>query len=211
MGSFPNKVAGHILKSLFVDKDVVSSSNAVPGFYTRDESVGLSKGLYAPVAAGVNTTPLYIGLIAAGTSTTPVSEGTSNLSSLINDVTINSAGTVSWPVLPFTHGLKELTGNLGLSRQPINFRNPASLMDGSNNPFSVVGPTVSPISFGTANASQPVFESVIGFFITTLQTAVGSTSPLPTIVAYGTLSSSRRILNGDNPTFAVESVSISLQ
>ena len=209
MGSFPNRVATQILTALFLDRD----SAAAPALYTN--TANTSKGIFTPSNASTGI-PLYIGLIAGGTSTANngISNGQTNLSSILNDNVIVSSGTTNWPVIPGSRGLKEFTGaNNGTSRQQITFTLAPNTGADGDNIVTITGPAV-PISFaasGGVTAAQPAFESIIGFFITTLASTAGtSTTNLPTILAYGTLSAARNVQAGDNPTFATNSISITL-
>lgn len=211
MGSFPNKVAAQILKSLFIDKTV----SATPALYTN--TAANTAGVYTSAANGtVNGTPLYIGLISGGLGTTNngIPNGSTNLSNYLNDATIVSSGTSNWPVIPGSKGLKEFTGsNNETERKQISFTVTSNTdVDGATT-VTITGPT-SAISFansGGVSSAQLSHESVIGFFITTLASGAGTgTSNLPTILAYGTLSASRNVQLGDNPTFAANSISITL-
>jgi hypothetical protein len=208
MGSFPNKAAAQILKSLFVDKDV----SAAPALYTNN-GVG-TKGIFAEVASGA--VPLYIGLIAGGANTSGngIPNGTGNLNTILNDGVIVSSGVAAggWPVVAGARQLKEFTGTSNTTRQPITFAVSGSTGNDGSSIVTITGPT-NPISFagvGGITLEQQPHESIIGFFITTLATQAGNASALPSVVAYGTLSASRNVQLGDNPTFAANSITITL-
>ena len=208
MGSFPNRTASQILKSLFIDRDV----SAAPALYTNN-GVG-TKGIFADVASG--TVPLYIGLIAGGANTSGngIPNGTGNLHTILNDSVIVSSGVAAagWPVTPTARQLKEFTNTSNTTRQPITFAISGTTGNDGPSVVTITGPA-SPISFagtGGVNLAQQSHESIIGFFITTLLNQAGNASTLPTIVAYGTLSASRNVQIGDNPTFAANSITITL-
>jgi hypothetical protein len=209
MGSFPNKTAAQILRTLFIDKDI----SAAPALFTSN--AGNTKGIYTEASTGV--TPLYIGLISGGAASSgnSIPNGQSNLSSILNDAAIVSSGTNGWPVVAGTRQLKEFTAsalNNGTSRQLISFNVQSSTTEDGGSIITITGPT-NPIAFaGTGGVSngQQSYESIIGFFITTLASANGNASNLPTVLAYGTLSASRNVQVGDNPTFAANSITITL-
>lgn len=210
MGSFPNKVASQILKALFVDKDKVTT----PGFYTSGST---GKGIYTDKTQ--NVVSLYVGLIAGGTTTNSIVDGTGNLSSILNDSVIVSSGNVSWPVQPTLRGLYEFTGNNNnnTSRQEALFQLVSDTTSDGSVVASIRGP-LNPISFadsGGVSSSQPDHQSVIGFFITTLEFANGIADAVangaPTVLAYGTLNSSRNIKQGDNPTFTQNAIVVNLE
>jgi hypothetical protein len=209
MGSFPNKTAAQILRSLFIDKDV----SAAPALYTS--TAGNTKGVFTEASAG--PTPLYIGLIAGGAATSgnTIPNGQGNLSGILNDSVIVSSGTNGWPVLAGTRQLKEFTAsalNNGTSRQPILFNVQSNTTEDGSSVVTITGPTTA-IAFagsGGVSSGQQSYESIIGFFITTLASAQGNASSLPTVLAYGTLSASRNVQVGDNPTFAANSITITL-
>jgi hypothetical protein len=212
MGSFPNKVASQILRSLFIDKDVA----AAPALYTGTTTN--TKGILTEAANGTSGgTPLYIGLISGGTSSNAIPNGTGSLSNFLNDAAIVSSGVAvaGWPVAAGTRQLKEFTGaNNNTLRQVIQFSMTSGTADDGASIVTITGPTA-PIQFagtGGVTAAQATHESIIGFFITTLGSAAGlaSSTGLPTVLAYGTLSMSRSVALGDNPTFAANSITITL-
>jgi hypothetical protein len=209
MGSFPNKVASQILKALFIDKDKVS----VPGFYSNAKS---EKGIYTDKSN--NVVSLYVGLIAGGTTTNSLPDGTGSLASVLTDSSIVSSGNISWPVQAGLKGLYEFTGNNNnTSRQVAEFELVYTTTEDSSSAVATIQGPLQPITFagnGGVSNSQPTHQSVIGFFVTTLETLKGvaaGTSNAPTIVAYGTLSASRNIQQGDNPTFSQNSITITLE
>lgn len=208
MGSFPNKVASQILKALFVDKEKVTT----PGFYTNGNS---GKGIYTDKTQ--TTVPLYVGLIAGGTAVNSIPDGTGSLNTILNDSVIVSSGTNSWPIQPTLRGLYEFTGTNNTTRKEALFQLVSDTTSDGAVVATIRGP-LNPIAFaatgGTA-ADQPAHESVIGFFITTLESAKGIADVVangaPTILAYGVLNNSKNIQQGDTPTFAANAIVINLE
>lgn len=215
MGSFPNKTAGNILKMLFNSTATV----AAPCMYgTTTSTAGI---LTEQTTAGSTNLALYIGLIEGGTASLPINESTANLGNIVNDTVITATGTSA----PFasttgvgTYALKEYTrtsGGYGAIRKAITFGTVADDGDApaANTLAKVQGPSAT-VTFASAatgvTTGQTDGTAVIGFFISTYSSGGNASATLPTIVAYGHLSSARRVLQNDNPTFAANAITITL-
>jgi len=219
MGSFPNTTAAKILGTLFTPAPNIISAS--PTLYGNSNSTG--NGLDGGGAAGASVT-LYVGLIAGGNATNPIPNNTA-AATLQNILTDNAilGGTTNAPINTAAggpgavYGLTEysVAGN-NMARQAITFTltNTGDTGGSTAQPVATIqGPTAAAgVSFagaGGANPAQATTASVIGFFISTRLTAAGG-GAVPNVIAYGNLSSSRTINSGDNPTFAQNAITITL-
>ena len=220
MGSFPNTTAARILGALFTPPaSIISATPTVYGS-TNTTATGLDGG----GAAGASVT-FYCGLIAGGTAGNPIpnNTGSATLQNILTDNAI-LGGTTAAPINTAaggpgaTYTLTEYTvAANNMARQAITFAlsNTADTGGSTAQPVATIqGPgAANGISFAAtsagASSSQAATASVIGFFISTRLTAAGGGSA-PNVIAYGNLSSSRTINSGDNPTFAQNAITITL-
>lgn len=202
MGSFPNKTAANILKLLFNSPTAV----AEPSVYTTTGS-SAARGIRSEIATAGSAVTLYIGLIEATFGSPP---GPGVPSNFIQDSDMVSSGVTNWPITPGSNSFAEYKTTTSYTRPAITFGTVANDSD-TNSAASVSGPSTT-VTFGTAAAAQTTGKQVVGFFITTLASAQGNSSTpiLPTVVAYGQLSSARYIQSGDQPTFATNAITITL-
>lgn len=202
MGSFPNLTAGRILSSLFVSP--ANAAVGTPSLYIN--SVNSPAGIHS----GASTVTLYVGLLS-GDFVNNTSSGA--LAAALTDAVIVSAGATSPTASGGSgppHNIREYTV-LGNGMQRVSAQFALSNGGDGSTQATITGPTQA-ISFA-ANASTgasntQTITSVIGFFISTLLTPVAGSAP--NIIAYGNLSSSRSINTGDNPTFAANAITITL-
>lgn len=225
MGSFPNTTAARILNALFggatAGAAVPGSVSAAPNIYGNANTV--ATGIDGGVASGAVT--LYVGLIAGGNATNqiPNNTGSATLATILTDNAI-LGGTTAAPINTAAGGpgavytLDEYTvsaNNMARKQIAFTLSNATDVGGSSAQPVAQIqGPSDSAgvqfASSGTgATGSQAANRSVIGFFISTRLTAAAGGSA-PNVIAYGNLSNSRTINAGDNPTFAQNAITITL-
>ena len=209
MGSFPTRTAANLLKLIF-KPTVAAATNAT--VYTNSTSA--TQGIYT--ASSTVPTPLYIGLIK-GTFSTGVPDNTA-IALALTDAAIRSTGNNPWPVVTGgTYSLAEYWWSDSASTRPaITFNAVEGDVENATALPFVRGPESS-ISFASTGGAQgqgiiAAPNYIVGFFITTLSTGTGVPNPanVPTIVAYGRLSGGRVVGSGDNPTFAANAITITL-
>jgi len=209
MGSFPNMVAGQLLKAIFVTPfssgAVATASGTVCSLYNSDTTTTLAAGggFLGTSTAGAQL--LYLGLI-----THPGAVGGQTVLTMA-DVNITSntntlAGTAWVPTGGGgTSGASIELIDSGYTRQAFT-ATLANTADGGT--LAAVTLPVAQVNFGTIAVA--VTGAAVGFFISSVLTKNTGAALRPHVIAYGQLSTAKALGVGDQPTFAANAITITL-
>lgn len=221
MGSFPNIVASQLLKAIFVTPFSSGTSaimaSGVCSLYNSDNATVLSGatqgGFFTATAAG--SQPLYLGLIEHANVTANGAVLTANLSDAIIQSTSGTvASATTW--IATTGNAAGASAELiadGYDRKLFTATLSVNPAVDSNTTAAVQLP-VSLVNFGTianyTGSAGGFQKGIVGFFISSFAAKTTGAGIRPHVIAYGVLSNARTLQNGDQPTFAVNAITITL-
>ena len=215
MGSFPNMVAGQLLKAIFVTPMSYGTAAATAGsgicsLYGSDNTVTLLNGggFLGSATAGAQT--LYLGLLVSSTAVGGSAVNnildvniTSNLSIFAGTAMVATASTASVVLL-------ELVDN-NYSRiafaATLTTATPADTATLSQVTLPNASVNFCPSGINTAGG---IAGAAVGFFISSFPTKNLGGANRPHVIAYGQLSTAKALGFGDQPTFAAGAITITL-
>ena len=216
MGSFPNMVAGQLLKAIFVlprsSGALAGAANGVASMYNSDATTTLANGggfFTANSAGGVQL--LYLGLIihpgAVGGNTVIANAMTdATITSNTNDLAGQSwsatAGGASAPGISVEcvdQNYNRVTFSAALT----------NTVDGATI-ATVTLPSTAAVNFATTGMNAAVTGAAVGFFISSFAGKGTGVGLRPHVIAYGQLSTAKALGVGDQPTFAQNAITITL-
>ena len=215
MGSFPNMVAGQLLKAIFISPYSYGSgaATAAPGvcsLYGSDNSITLANGggFFGSATAGAQT--LYLGLLISSTAvggsavlTIADANITSNLSIFAGTAMAATSGAGSVVLL-------ELVDNNYTRQSFAATLTTTPPTDGAT--LSQVTLPNATVNFCTSgiNTAGGITGAAVGFFISSVATKNAGGANRPHVIAYGQLSTAKALGFGDQPTFAAGAITITL-
>ena len=221
MGSFPNIVASQLLKAIFVTPfssgNSATASSTVCSLYNSDNVLALNAatqgGFFTASVAGAQ--PLYLGLIEHQNvgANAPVISG-----NFIDSLIQSTSGTVTsaaWVATGSLSGTSAELSDSGYDRKVFT----ASLQNAATDSGALAAvqlPGGNPINFGTISNTYTSsngasgLKGIVGFFISSFIAKTTGGGLRPHVIAYGVLSNARTLQGGDQPTFAVNAITITL-
>ena len=222
MGSFPNIVASQLLKAIFVTPfssgNSATASGTVCSLYNSDNVLALSaatQGGFFTATSTAGVQLLYLGLIEHTNVGANVAVISGNFIDSLIQSTSGTVTSAAWVATGILSGTSAELSDSGYDRKVFT----ASLQNAATDSGALAAvqlPGGNPINFGTISTGYSSsngsggFKGIVGFFISSFAAKTTGGGLRPHVIAYGVLSNARTLQGGDQPTFAVNAITITL-